>query len=110
MKRMLVLAACCVVVICATQRPAHAITADLAKKCRALSLKAYPYKLPGAPKGDAGAERQYFATCISKNGDMPTPDQGSGQSSSSGASPSSPKGEAGSSSPPAPAESQPAQK
>jgi hypothetical protein len=45
-------------------------SADLAKKCQQLSAKAYPPAVAGSKKGDAGAERTYFASCI-KNGGNP---------------------------------------
>lgn len=49
---------------------AMAISADLAKRCRAMTIKAYPPVLAGSKKGDAQEERNYFSTCISKNGQM----------------------------------------
>ena len=51
---------------------APAITAELAKKCRALAIKAHPYKLAGAKgPGSAQAEREYFKECVARGGDMP---------------------------------------
>lgn len=51
--------------------PAAAITAELAKKCRALAIKAHPYKLPGQKgPGSAEAERAYFNECVAKGGNM----------------------------------------
>lgn len=44
-------------------------SAELAKKCRALSIKAHPPAVAGATRGDAGAEREYFAACIKKGGE-----------------------------------------
>lgn len=56
-----------------TVMPAAAISVELAKKCRAMALKAHPYKLPGQPgAGTAGAERDYFNECIANNGNMPS--------------------------------------
>jgi hypothetical protein len=49
--------------------PAIAIDADLAKKCRAMAIKANPTQLPGS-KAYAQAQRDFYAVCISKNGDM----------------------------------------
>lgn len=61
--------------------PATAISVELAKKCRAMALKAHPYKLPGQPGAGTGeAEREYFNECVAKNGNMPEP-------SSTGAAP-----------------------
>jgi hypothetical protein len=44
-------------------------SAELAKKCRALTIKAHPPVLAGMKKGDAAEERAYFAACIKKGGD-----------------------------------------
>jgi hypothetical protein len=49
--------------------PAAAISAELAKKCRDMAIKAHPMELPGA-KPYAQAERDYFKTCVSNNGQM----------------------------------------
>ena len=47
-----------------------AISAELAKKCRELAIKAHP-TLPAGSKGGAEqAQRDYFRECIAKNGDM----------------------------------------
>lgn len=51
-------------------------TAELAKKCRQLTMKAHPPALPGTKGGSAQAERDYFAECTRKEGNM---DQGSSQ-------------------------------
>jgi|SRR5208283_903586 len=51
--------------------PASAITVELAKKCRAIALKAHPMSLPGAKNGTAQAERAYYSACIANNGTMP---------------------------------------
>jgi hypothetical protein len=51
--------------------PASAITADLAKKCRAMAIKAHPPVLPGAKTGTAKAERDFYNICITNNGTMP---------------------------------------
>ena len=46
-------------------------TAELAKKCRELEIKAYPPKPAGSTKiGIAQEERDYFARCIRKGGNM----------------------------------------
>jgi len=49
-----------------TATPAHAISAELAKKCRELAIKAHPPAPVGTPY--AAAERQYYLDCIAKNG------------------------------------------
>jgi len=47
-----------------------AISAELARKCRELAIKAHP-TLPAGSKGGAEqAQRDYFRECIAKNGDM----------------------------------------
>ncbi len=46
-------------------------TAALAKKCRALGIKAYPPKRAGSTKtGTAQEERDYFAKCLRNGGNM----------------------------------------
>jgi hypothetical protein len=61
------------ILVVAANSPASAISADLAKKCRDMAIKAHPYKLPGEQgPGTAGAQRDYFSVCISKGGDMPS--------------------------------------
>jgi hypothetical protein len=68
-------------VMCAAGKPASAITAELAKKCRALAIKAHPYKMPGERgPGTAQAERDYFNECVARGGNMPIQPSGAGQS------------------------------
>jgi len=55
---------------------AVAPSAELAKKCRQLTVKTHPPALPGTKGGSARAERDYFAECIRKGGEM---DQDSSQ-------------------------------
>jgi len=50
--------------------PAAAITADLAKKCREMAVKAHPPPKPPGNKAYAQAERDFFSECVSKNGQM----------------------------------------
>jgi hypothetical protein len=65
----------------AAEKPAGAITAELAKKCRAMAIKAHPYKMPGEKgAGSAAAERDYFNECIARGGGMPDESAGGGQS------------------------------
>ncbi len=45
------------------------ISAELAKKCRALMIKAHPTELYG-PTGTAALQRSYFEECISQQGNM----------------------------------------
>ena len=46
---------------------ASAISADLAKECRAMAFKAHPPTPPGAKAGSAGAERDFYRACITNN-------------------------------------------
>ena len=52
---------------------ASAITADLARKCSALTAKAYPPREPGNPaagsaKGNGLAAQTYYQKCVANNG------------------------------------------
>jgi len=48
------------------------ISAELAKKCRALAIKTHPTKPAGSKDGAyAQAQRDYFQDCIAKGGNMP---------------------------------------
>jgi hypothetical protein len=58
-----------VVLVSATSAQQPAPSAELAKKCRALTVKAYPPVVAGSKKGDAGLERTYFAACLKKGGE-----------------------------------------
>ncbi len=50
---------------------ASAISVELAKKCRALAIKAHPTPTAGTKvTGAAKAERDYFQSCVAKNGKM----------------------------------------
>ena len=54
---------------------ASAVTAEVAKKCAALTAKAYPPRVPGNPaaglaKGTAQSERDYFNKCVANRGNM----------------------------------------
>jgi hypothetical protein len=54
---------------------ASAVTAEVAKKCDALTANAYPPAVPGNPaagstKGTATAERKYFRDCVAHGGNM----------------------------------------
>ena len=48
--------------------PASAISADLAKKCRELALKAHPTPRVGTKTGAAKLQQDYFRSCVAKNG------------------------------------------
>lgn len=62
------------VLVCATS-PAGAISVDLAKKCRDLAIKSHPPPIPPGNKAYAVAERQFFANCVAKNGQVQSDDQ-----------------------------------
>jgi len=54
---------------------ASAVTADVAKKCGALTAKAYPSRVPGNPaagsaKGTVQAERSYYGNCVAHGGSI----------------------------------------
>ena len=57
-------------VFVSTGKPASAITAELAKKCRELAFKAHPPVAIGSKKSNAKGQQEYFRTCVSKNGNM----------------------------------------
>jgi hypothetical protein len=54
-------------------QPASAISADLAKKCREMMVKARPVEPAGSSRGSAQAERDYFRQCIDRQGKMDDP-------------------------------------
>ena len=54
---------------------ATAITVEVARKCKALTDKAYPPREPGNPaagssKGGGRAEQDYFNKCVANHGTM----------------------------------------
>ena len=51
-------------------KAAGPISAELAKKCRSLAIKAHPTERAGS-KAYAQAQRDYFQDCIAKGGNMP---------------------------------------
>lgn len=57
--------------------PSHAsaVTAELARKCTALTTKQFPPREPGNPaagsaKGAGRAQNEYFKKCVANNGNM----------------------------------------
>ena len=65
----------------AAEQRAGAITAELAKKCRAMALKAHPFQMAGEKgPGSAAAERDYFNQCVARGGNMPDESASGGQS------------------------------
>jgi hypothetical protein len=64
----------CVAVGCMTGS-SSAVTAPLAKKCQALTAKAFPPQVPGNPaagsaKGTGRSQRDYFNRCVASGGNM----------------------------------------
>jgi hypothetical protein len=58
-----------------TPQSALAITAEVAKKCNALTEKAFPLRVPGNPaagrtNGTAQDLRKYFNKCVADGGNM----------------------------------------
>ena len=54
---------------------ASALTAELARKCSALTAKQFPPREPGNPaagsaKGSGRAQHDYFNKCVANNGKM----------------------------------------
>jgi hypothetical protein len=72
-----------IVAVCVGTAQAAAPSVELAKKCRALMVQAYPPKLAGSPQGNAAEERSYFSTCLARGGNMNSTDStvGSGKQS-----------------------------
>ena len=65
------LAAIAIAVQICLATPASAISVELAKKCRAMAIKAHPPTSPGAKKGSAEAERAFYQSCIANGGNGP---------------------------------------
>jgi hypothetical protein len=64
-----------VAVGCMTGSVSAAVTAELAKKCQALTAKAFPPRVPGNPaaggaKGTGRSQRDYFNRCVANGGNM----------------------------------------
>ena len=62
------------VIVLSAATPAAAISADLAKKCRQMAIKAHPPPVPLGNKAYAQAQRDFFRECVAKNGEMPNTD------------------------------------
>ena len=46
------------------------ITAELAKTCRELAIKAHPTEVAGSKAASGQAQRDYFKECVAKSGNM----------------------------------------
>jgi hypothetical protein len=65
--------------LCGAAQPltgnAFALTAEVAKKCEALTAKAFPHRVPGNPaagssKGSSAEQREYFNKCVANEGNV----------------------------------------
>lgn len=59
-----------IVALLQTQAPADAITAELAKKCRAMAVKEHPTPRPGTKAGGQKAQNDFYRDCVAKDGKM----------------------------------------
>ena len=66
--KVLVASGMAALVASAITSPASALTADVAKKCRELMVKAYPPLPAGSSRGNAQKEREYFRACVAQDG------------------------------------------
>ena len=57
-------------IVSGTVDPASALTAKLAKKCRAMMVQAYPPVTAGSATGDAQQDREFFHACVAQDGKM----------------------------------------
>ncbi len=57
-------------VLSGAQAPAEALTAELAKKCRAMAVQAHPTQRPGTKTGSQKAQNEYYRECVAKDGKM----------------------------------------
>lgn len=65
-----------VIIVAPTADGALAISADLARKCEALTAKAFPLRIPGNPaagsaKGSGKEEQAYYRKCVKNGGTVP---------------------------------------
>jgi hypothetical protein len=63
------------IVVGATTHDASAVTAEVAKKCAALTARIYPPRVPGNPaagstRGSGLAEQDYFRRCVANGGNV----------------------------------------
>jgi len=69
------LAALTCITVCSMTNGALAVTAEVAKKCDALTAKAFPPRIIGNPasgsaNGTPEAQRNYFSKCVANGGNM----------------------------------------
>jgi hypothetical protein len=66
-KSLIALMALALAVYLPMTHPSSATSAELAKQCRAMAIKAHPIPIPGSKaSGAEKAEREYFQACIAK--------------------------------------------
>ena len=75
LKFVLVLIALVLVALGASPNRASAVTVEVARKCEALTAKAFPPREPGNPaagsaKGTGREQREYFNKCLANGGKM----------------------------------------
>jgi hypothetical protein len=58
------------IIVLLSGSPAGALSLELAQKCRAMAVKAHPPPAHLGGKAYAQAERDFYAKCVSKNGQM----------------------------------------
>jgi hypothetical protein len=67
-----IICACAIMAAALTSSPAQQaqqVSAELAKKCREMAVKAHPTQ-PAGTLAYAEAQREYFRQCIAKGGNM----------------------------------------
>ena len=74
MKSALAASLMCVAVV-STTKNAATVTAEVARKCAALTAKAYPPRVVGNPaagstKGSELTQQEYFKRCVANGGDV----------------------------------------
>jgi hypothetical protein len=84
MKLWSALAALLCIIVGSMTDSAAAVTASIAKKCNALTARAFPPREIGNPaagsaKGTGQAELAYNRKCVANGGNIDTPDHGEGK-------------------------------
>jgi hypothetical protein len=70
-KSLIALMALALAVYLPMTHPSSATSAELAKQCRAMAIKAHPIPIAGSKaNGAEKAQREYFQACIAKGGKM----------------------------------------
>jgi hypothetical protein len=67
-----ILSAIVVAAVCSMPavRSASAVTAEVARKCREVAIKAHPPTIAGSKAGAAQAERDSFRACVAQGGNV----------------------------------------